>query len=382
MNVLFVSAEAAPFAKAGGLADVVGSLPKYLRRQGVDARVLMPLYGFIDRAAYNIAPSCNFQFQTRRGVADVYLSQTEHDTMPFYFLNSWPFFGEGGHLYTTWDWDVPRYIFFCQAAVATAWQMRLGAGGAKPWFPDVLHVHDWHTALTPFLLHEVRQTEPAWARMASTLTIHNMGYQGWTAGGFLWDAGIPGRHHPDLTYQDKSDNLLGIGIAYSDKVTTVSPHYAVEMQYPRFGEGLEGLIRVRNQSGDVAGILNGLDTERWNPATDPWLFHNFDVENFVEVRARNKAALQQQIGLAVRPEVPLVGMVTRLVDQKGETSRSRRCAACSRIRTCSSWCWAAETSCSKSSSGRSVMISASSRALSCTTTRCWPSAFTAAAICS
>src|SRR5215510_13777021 len=164
MNILFTSAEVVPFAKAGGLGDVIGSLPKALRKQGVDARVIMPMYGFIDRAANNIEPIFNFQYTKRNGTADVYISRTEHDGVPIYFMASWPFFGEGGHLYTTWEWDVPRFIFFCQATMATALELKTGSGGVDPWFPDVLHVNDWHTALTPFLLYENRY-DPEWAKM-------------------------------------------------------------------------------------------------------------------------------------------------------------------------------------------------------------------------
>jgi starch synthase len=320
LNVLFASAEVAPFAKAGGLGDVVGSLPKALRQQGIDARVLMPLYGFIDRTAYNIKPVFNYQYTKRNGTADVFISETLYDGVPIYFLHSWPFFGEGGSLYTTWEWDVPRFTFFCQAILATAEHFKAGAGAAEPWFPDILHVHDWHTGLTPFLLYEARRARsaaPTWGNVGSILTIHNMAYQGWNAGGWLWDAGVPGRHHPDLVYQDKADNLLGIGIAYGDMINTVSPRYANEIQYPRFGEGLEGLLKVRDDQSELLGILNGLDVERWNPAADPWIVNHFGPDNFVEARAKNKAHLQQEAGLAIRPGVPLIGMVTRLTDQKG-----------------------------------------------------------------
>lgn len=316
MNVLFASAEVAPFAKAGGLGDVVGSLPKALRQEGIDARVLMPMYGFINREQYSIEPCFNFQFIKRNGTADVYISMTEYDGVPIYFLHSWPFFGEGGHLYTTWDWDMPRYIFFSQAILATVWQMMHGAGGRDPWVPDVLHVNDWHTALAAFLLDDSRR-DPMWAKMGSVLTIHNMEYQGPYGGGWLWDVGVPGRHHPDLVAQGKEDNLLGIGIAYSDMVNTVSPRHAVEIQYPRFGAGLEGLTKLRAAQGDLLGILNALDMERWNPATDRWLVQTFTIDNFAEERPKNKARLQQDAGLPVRPEVPLIGMVTRLVEQKG-----------------------------------------------------------------
>src|SRR5215831_9900788 len=171
MNVLFASAEVVPFAKAGGLGDVIGSLPKALRAQGIDARVIMPMYGFVDRAraAYNIEPAFNYQFTKRNGTADVYISETIHDGVPIYFLSSWPFFGEGGHLYTTWEWDVPRFIFFCQTILATIWQMKIGTGGHKSWYPDILHVNDWHTSLASFLL-EMSRSGADWNSMGSVLT--------------------------------------------------------------------------------------------------------------------------------------------------------------------------------------------------------------------
>lgn len=317
MNVLFTSAEMVPFAKAGGLGDVIGSLPKALRKHGVDARVLMPMYGFIDRSAYKIAPLFNFQFPRLNGIADIFISYTEYDGVPVYFLTSWPFFGDGGYLYSTWEWDVPRFVFFSQAILATAWQLSQGAGRQSGWFPDVLHANDWHTALAPFLIDYSRFGDPNWSDMGTILTIHNMAYQGPYAGGWLFDAGVPPRTNPNLVYQDKTDNLMGIGIAYSDTASTVSQRYAEEMMGSRFGEGLEGLVRVRKTTGDVMGILNGLDVDRWNPATDPWLIRNFDMDTFLEGRAVNKADLQQEAGIQVRPDTPLIGIVSRLVDQKG-----------------------------------------------------------------
>jgi starch synthase len=316
MNVLFASAEAVPFAKAGGLGDVVGSLPKYLRRQGVDARVLMPLYGSIDRAAFGIDYAFSFQFQRNQGTADVHVHMAFYDGVPFYFVATHPFFGEGNYLYTDWHWDMQRFIHFSELVQAVAWQLGQGRFAGVKWFPDVLHVNDWHTALAPFLL-ECSRNDPAWARVGSVLTIHNMGYQGPQGAKFLWDAGVPPRWQADLLYQGLGDNLLATGIAYSDVVTTVSPRYAIEMQYPRFGEGLEGMVRVRNYTGDVVGILNGIDMERANPETDKWVPHHFNSDNFLTIRPKNKAALQTQLGLPVRPEVPIIGVVTRLTDQKG-----------------------------------------------------------------
>lgn len=312
MKVLFAAAEVVPFAKVGGLADVVGSLPKALRKKGIDARILMPMYGSIDRNAYQIEHRFSYQFPRRRGVADVHINYTEYDGVPVYFLASWPFFGEGGYTYTVWDWDLQRYIFFNEVILATAWELKQREG----WFPDVLHVHDWHTGLAPFYL-DISRGNPDWARMGSVVTIHNMGYQGGWAGPFLHEAAVPPRTQPDLVYQDKTDNLLAMAIMHSDVVTTVSPRYAIEIQHDRFGEGLQGLVRLRQWNNDVRGILNGLDMDRWNPATDKWVDHKFSVDDFEEERPPNKAFLQRQVGLPIRPDVPLVGVVSRLTDQKG-----------------------------------------------------------------
>ena len=309
MNVLFVAAEAAPFAKTGGLGDVVGSLPKELRRQGVDARVLLPHYGTILAEQYAIEPLLSFSLPRRNGTAEVHLATTEYEGVPIYFLRSWPFFGDDNSIYTTTDWDLPRFIFFCQAALGAAWEL----GNQLDWFPDVFHVHDWHTALIPFLIHESRYHE-RWARTASMITIHNLGYQGWDAGGFLWDAGVPPRTDPHLVFQDKVDNLFAIGLAYADELTTVSPRYADEIQYARFGEGLEGLIAARQD--DLFGILNGIDVEKLDPATDPVLVRNFDDQH-LDDRLPNKRALQLESGLELRDEAPLIGVVSRLVEMKG-----------------------------------------------------------------
>lgn len=315
MRVLFVTAEMAPFAKTGGLGDVASGLPRALRQRGVDARVLMPLYGpvmakYRDRLRYLFT----FQVPRRNGTADVHLHTTEEEGTPVYFIESWPFFSGGDYIYTDLDWDRPRFIFFSQAALAFAWEAGQGRLGGAPWFPDLLHAHDWHTALVPFLLHEARFAEP-WSEVASVLTIHNMGYQGWEAGRWLFEAGVPARHQPDLVYQNKTDNLLGIGIAYADKINTVSPRHAVELHYPRFGQGLEGLIWARN--GDFTGILNGLEMDRVNPATDPYTPHCYDWTNFREERPLNKLALQAELGLEQNVQTPLIGIVSRLVAQKG-----------------------------------------------------------------
>ncbi len=310
MNVLFVSAEAAPFAKVGGMADVVGSLPGALRRLGVDARVMLPYYGFINSEQYHITPLFSFPFPRRTGTVNVHVYSTVYQDVPYYFIQGWPFFGDESQVYSEWSWDVPRFIFFSQAAMAVSWELR----ERERWFPDVYHVNDWHTGLIPFLVDESRHYA-SWAQVASILSIHNLAYQGDHAGGWLWELGVPGRHQPDLVYQDLTDNLMGIALAYSDMLTTVSPRYAVEIQYPYMGYGLDGLIRTR--VNDLVGILNGIDTEAMNPATDPLIVSNFNADNFLEKRPPNKRQLQIDFGLEPRDDVAVISVVTRLVEQKG-----------------------------------------------------------------
>jgi starch synthase len=310
LNILFLAAEADPFAKVGGMGDFVGSLPAVLRRLGVDARLILPGYGFIDHNRHDIRPLFSFQVTVRRGTADVQVYTTVRDGVPVYFIQSWPYFGQEDSVYTVWEWDMPRFIFYNQLVMAAIYEMvrRLD------WTPDLLHVNDWHPGLLPFLVHE-NQNAPLWEEMATMLTVHNLAYQGEYAGGWLWDAGIPGRHHPDLVYQDKADNMLGIAIAYADIITTVSPRYAVEIQYPSMGFGLDGLMRAR--ATDLYGIVNGIDTDRWNPATDPVIASTFDATTLTEKRPPNKKQLQQENGLEVRDDVMLIGLISRLAWQKG-----------------------------------------------------------------
>jgi starch synthase len=310
MNVLFASTEAAPFAKVGGMADVVGSLPAALRRKGVDARVILPFYGFINPEKYNVELAFDFWFPRKTGAVHTYVYRATVDGVPFYLVRGWPYFGDEASTYTDWGWDVPRFLYFSQVTLAVAWELR----GREGWFPDVFQVNDWHTGLIPFLL-SVSRGDPNWAGVGSVLSIHNMAYQGEYVGGWTYQLGIPVRNQPDLVYQDKTDNLMGIAIAYSDMVTTVSPRYAIEIQYPYMGYGLDGLIRTRLP--DLYGILNGLDVDLWNPATDPLLLSNFDAENFGTLRPPNKAQLQRDAGLPVRADVPIIGVVSRLVSQKG-----------------------------------------------------------------
>ena len=309
MNILLASAEAAPFAKVGGLADVVGSLPAALRRLGADARVIIPGYGFIDHLAFDIEPLAAFDFSHRLGTSVIQLYACDYAGAPVYFLQASPWFGGESAVYSAWDWDMERFIFFNQALMASLPKLQAHAG----WRADVIHANDWHTALLPFMLRAHGSGDMA--ALATVLGIHNIAYQGQGAGGFLWNAGIHGRHDPDLLELGLTDNLLGIGIAYSDMIATVSPRYATEIMYPYAGYELAPLIAKREN--DLRGILNGLDCDAWNPATDATLASNFDADNFVTMRPPNKAHLQEIAGLPVQDDTPLVGVVSRLAAQKG-----------------------------------------------------------------
>jgi starch synthase len=314
MNILFVGAESVPFAKKGGLADVMGSLPPKLRELGIDARVLIPYYGSIEGSQYGIQWAFSFTFPRPTGTTDVHIFKATYEEVPFYFVRAWPFFGEESPnmVYSQWNWDMPRYIFFNQIAMAIAWEIRVREG----WFPDVFNANDWHTGLLPFLL-DTSRGDPNWGGVGSVLSIHNAGedYQGQSAGGWLWQLQIPPRNHSALIYGGLTDNMLAIGTAYADVIVPVSPRYAVEIHYPYASGRLSGLIFARTD--DVHGILNGIDVGYWNPETDNLIAANYNAKNFVKKRPANKKQLQTETGLSVREDIPIVGVVTRLVRQKG-----------------------------------------------------------------
>ena len=310
MKILLTSSEAVPFAKVGGLADVVGSLPSAFRKLDIDARVIIPGYGHIDHIKYGIRHLFQFDFQHSQGISEVNIFSCIYNDIPFYFLQVWPYFGQEGTIYTEWNWDMERFVFFNQAIMATIWEFNQRLG----WLPDVVHVNDWHTSLLPYLI-KLQGYQSIWSKIATVISIHNIAYQGNHAGQFLSQANIPPPQQADLVYQDLTDNLLGIGIAYSDIVSTVSPRYAEEIKYRYAGYELADMIRTRMD--DLEGVLNGLDTNLWNPETDSKLVQNYNVEDFEILKPVNKRHLQSFSRLPIRPEVPLIGVVSRLASQKG-----------------------------------------------------------------
>jgi starch synthase len=315
LKVLFLSAEVAPFAKTGGLGDVAGSLPKALAALGHDVRVVMPAYAPIEAAlaegdggiqAHNV--TLQVPMGTGRVPAGVLVGmldgKTPSEGVPVYFIAEKSRFGDRASVYGYPD-DPLRFSFFSRAAL----DLMVGALG---WRPDVVHANDWHTAPAVTWLATSGQLDPRYARLPSVYTIHNLMHQGvtgWYAFGHL------GVLAPNINEERRGEvNFMARGIYHATLVNTVSPTYAREIMTKEGGCGLDQLLRYRHF--DVHGILNGLDQDVWNPATDPHLAVNFDLKT-LKSRAENKAALQKRAGLPLDPRAPIVAMVTRLDSQKG-----------------------------------------------------------------
>jgi len=301
VNILMLAAEVAPYAKVGGLADVAGALPKALRQLGHDVRVVMPCYGSIDRAKWNLREEAQ-PFTTVVGHETLHVTTPESsmDGVPIAFLDVMGFFGNRPRIYGEPD-DGRRFLFFCAAAL----ELTARAG----WKPDVVHANDWHTAIAPVLLATGR-AGPFLRDTAALFTIHNLAYQGMLERGTLGGAEAL---LPDGV-ADSHVNIMELGLRSADVITTVSPTYANEIQTGDYGAGLDWLLRARHDR--LHGVLNGIDTDVFNPATDPHIAAQYDLKDW-SGKAVCKAALQQEAGLAIDPRAPVIGMVGRLVDQKG-----------------------------------------------------------------
>ena len=307
MKVLFVASEGVPFAKTGGLADVIGSLPKALQQEGLEVGVIMPKYAQIPQFLLEELELVG-EFRVWVGWRQQYcgLHRLVYEGIPFYFIDNLYYFDRPGH-YGYYD-DGERFAFFCRAVLEVIPYMDFQ--------PDVLHTHDWHTAMIGPLLKEHYAHLPHYQNIANVFTIHNLKYQGVFPQECLWELLGLGL---ELLTVDKLEfygnvNFLKGGIVYSDMITTVSPTYAEEIQTIYFGEQLEGLLSSKSHS--LVGILNGLDYVEYDPASDANLFKNYHRGALTDKR-ENKKKLQEKVGLEQDGKVPLVGMVTRLVDQKG-----------------------------------------------------------------
>jgi starch synthase len=311
MHVLLVSSEVAPFAKTGGLADVAGALPRALAGLGVEVTVALPRYRAIDGARFGLR-------KVREGVRVPVGDRQETLTVfeaPMagaraLFLGHEGFFGREG-LYQEKGQDYPdnaeRFTAFARGVLEVVRALGLT--------PDLLHCNDWQTGLVPPYLKTLYAADPVLGRAATLFTIHNLGYQGLFPPEKLRVTGLPWElfHWQGLEFHGKV-NFLKAGLVYADCLSTVSRRYSQEIQTPEFGAGLDGVLRER--AADLYGILNGVDTEEWSPAADKHLAAHYSRAD-LSGKAVCKADLQRAMGLPVRPEVPVLGVISRLADQKG-----------------------------------------------------------------
>ncbi|MGD2104633.1 MAG: glycogen synthase [Anaerolineae bacterium] len=306
LKILFLSAEAIPFAKVGGLADVAGSLPKALRELGHDVRLMMPRYGTISSNEFDLK-KIGEPFRVPAGAGKEYVhvigTSTSGD-VPVYLLWSEHYFTSREKVYGFED-DAQRFAVFGRGV--------LGALELLDWKPDVIHANDWHTAVVPTWLDISGWRDPFFRDIATLFTIHNLAYQGITGRLILRFAQMEDVEHLSVE-QPGAVNWMAQGIAHADVVNTVSQRYAREILDPEMGMGLDPLLNERQDR--LHGVLNGLDYEAWNPVTDPHIPHNFDARK-LNRRAANKTALQQQARLPARSDSPIVGMVSRLDEVKG-----------------------------------------------------------------
>ena len=307
MKILYVAAEAVPFAKTGGLADVAGSLPKALKADGVDVRVIMPKFGKIPEAYRN---AMEHVYDGELPVAwrkkYVGLDKYELDGVTYYFVDNEEYFNREG--FYGYDDDAERFSFFSRAVLDLLPEM--------DFWPDVIHTNDWHAGLVNVFLKLDHMGDARYERIKTVYTIHNLKYQGVFPKDVMPDVlGLDWKYfnNGDLEFYDAVNFMKG-GIIYADAITTVSKTYAKEIQYPYFGEHLDGLLRSREQ--DISGIVNGIDYSVYNPRTDKYIFETYDEES-LDRKLDNKIALQKSLGLPERRNVPLIAIVSRLVEPKG-----------------------------------------------------------------
>ncbi|RLC68136.1 MAG: starch synthase [Chloroflexi bacterium] len=310
LKILFLAAEAVPFAKVGGLADVAGSLPKAIRALGHDVRLMIPRYGTIRSDEFQFQKiGDRFPIPLGPGEEHVHLIGTaldvkDDDKLPVYLVWNERYFSSRDRVYGFED-DAQRFAVFGRASLAA---LRL-----LDWKPDVIHANDWHTGIVPTWLNTDGRTDPFYQDIATLFTVHNLTYQGISGRLILTFAQM--EHLKHLPVEEPGTvNWMAQGIAHADLINTVSRQYAQEILTPEMGMGLDPLLRERKDC--LFGVINGIDYEHWDPSTDPHVIHRFDVDS-LDRRATNKTALQQQARLAVQPDLPLIGMVTRLAEVKG-----------------------------------------------------------------
>ena len=305
-NVLLASAECVPLSKIGGLADVVGTLPKALKKLGIDARVITPYHHCI-KEKYADQVEHMFYFYSRMGWRNAYvgLEKLVLDGITIYLIDNEQYFGDV--IYRGGNAEGEQYSFFCRAVLDVIPNLDFNV--------DIIHCNDWHTAMMPMLAHTQYR---GWVqdKIKYLLTIHNIKFQGRYSFEFVQDLLEVDRSYYTSEYleQDGCANFLKAGCVFADRINTVSPSYAKEIMTPEYSEGLDGILNAR--SAQLTSILNGIDTVVFNPTKDPVLPARYD-RGHLKGKSQCKAALQEQMGLEQRPDVPIFAMVTRMTSQKG-----------------------------------------------------------------
>ena len=308
-KILLLASEAVPFIKTGGLADVVGSLPKNIDREFFDCRVMIPKYLCIkEEMSQKMEYITNFYMNYLGQDRYVGIFKAEWEGITYYFIDNEYYFS-GWSPYGDWLWDLQKFCFFEKAA--------LNALPVIGFQPDLIHCHDWQTGLVPVYLKDAYAGGDFYRNIKSVFTIHNLKFQG------VWDAKTVQMlselsdyyFTPDKLEAYKNGNMLKGGLVYADAITTVSNTYAEEIKTPFYGEGLDGLLRARANS--LRGIVNGIDYSEFDPETDPHIEARYNLKDFRKEKKKNKLALQRQLGLPEDEGKFMIGIVSRLTDQKG-----------------------------------------------------------------
>ena len=309
-NILFAASECVPFVKTGGLADVVGALPKNLDKNRFDVRVIIPYYTCIPGRYRNFFHYRHHFYMDYAGRQEhVGIMEYEFDGIKFYFVDNEFYFNGESPYSSDLRWDIERFTFFCKAVLA----MMPVIG----FHPEIIHCHDWQTGLIPVLLHSTFATHPFYQGVKSIMTIHNLRFQGvWDIEEFQRNTELPDyMFTPDKLEFHRDANMLKGGLVYADYITTVSETYAEEIKTPFYGENLNGLMAAR--AHDLRGIVNGIDYDEYNPETDTMIEKNYNARNFRKEKIKNKIALQKELGLRQNDKMFMIGIVSRLTDQKG-----------------------------------------------------------------
>ncbi len=308
-NILFAASECVPFIKTGGLADVVGSLPKEYQKEYFDCRVILPKYAGI-KEKYKEQMEFVTSFYMDLNWRDQYVGvfSLVLNGITYYFIDNEDHFG-GDKPYAGMPWDLEKFAFFSKAVLSVLPLINFR--------PDVIHCHDWQTGLIPVYLNERFQGNEFYRGMKSVMTIHNLKFQGvWSMDSMKSITGLADYYFTTDKLEFRGDgSFLKGGLVYANAITTVSNTYAEEIKTPFYGEGLDGLMQAR--ANDLRGIVNGIDYEEYDPASDPMISRHYSAKNFRREKKVNKTELQKRLGLAEDPGKMMIGIVSRLTDQKG-----------------------------------------------------------------